>query len=48
MRSRPEDAIWEGEMNLADFMDEVWPPLAAEDEVARTSEDMFHTLKSPS
>ena len=48
MRSRPEDAICDGEMNFADFIADVWPPFAAGDEVARISEDKFHTLKSPS
>jgi hypothetical protein len=35
-------------MNFADFTVDVWPPLLAGDEVARTSEDRFHTRRSPS
>lgn len=48
VRSRPEDAMCDGEINLADLADEVCPPPDEDGEVASTSEDMFHILKKPS
>lgn len=37
-----------GERNLAALTEAVWPPFAAEGDVARVSEDMFQTRRSPS
>lgn len=48
VRSRPDETIWEDEMNLADFMEDVWPPLLDDGEVTSTSDERFQTLKSPS
>lgn len=48
MRSRPAEAMREGEMNFAVFIEDVGPSLAVGDEVARTREDMFHTRNKPS
>lgn len=48
MRSRPAEAIREGEMNLAVFIEDAGPSLAVGDEIARIWEDMFHTRNKPS
>lgn len=48
VRSRPEEAIDVGDRNLTALMDDVWPPFAAEGDVANVSDDMFHTRSSPS
>ena len=48
VRSRPEETIVVGEMNLAALTDAVWPPFAAEGDVASISDDMFHTRSNPS
>jgi len=48
VRSRPEETIEFGESIFAALMDDVWPPFAAEGDVANVSDDMFQTRSSPS
>lgn len=48
VRSSPADAIFVGEMNLADLIPAVCPPALAEGEVAIAWPDLFHTLNNPS
>ena len=38
----------EGEIYFAAFIEDVCPPLRADGDVASTSDDILHTLKSPS
>ena len=48
VRSRSAEAMCEGEIYFAAFIEEVCPPLPADGDVASTSDDMLHTLNSPS
>ena len=48
VRSSPEETICVEDENFAALMDDVWPPCAAEGDVANTSEDMLQTRSSPS
>ena len=48
VRSRPAEAICEGEIYFAALIDDVCPPLAAGGDVANTSDDIVHTLRRPS
>ena len=45
VRSRPAEAMWEGDIHFAALMEEVCPPLPADEDVASTSDDILHTLK---
>ena len=48
MRSRPAEAMCEGEIYFAALIGDVCPPLTADGDVASTSDDMLHILKRPS
>ena len=48
VRSRPAEAMCEGEIYFAALIDDVCPPLAAGGDVANTSDDIVHTLRRPS
>ena len=48
VRSRPAEAMCEGEIYFAALIDDVCPPLAAGGDVTNTSDDIVHTLKRPS
>ena len=48
VRSRPAEAMCEGEVYFTALIEDVCPPLPADGDVASTSEDMLQTLKSPS
>ena len=48
VRSRPAEATCDGDMYFAALIEDVCPPLPADGDVTRTSEDMLHTLKRPS
>ena len=45
VRSRPAEAMCEGEIYFAALIDDVCPPLAAGGDVANTSDDIVHTLR---